>query len=170
MTRHTQTPSQTVGPFFSIGLSRQPRPTSAGAATHGETVRVEGSMFDGIGTPVDDGLVEIWQAGRFARSATDAQGRFAFEIPRPDAVPTCDGGWQAPHLNVIVFARGMLVHAFTRVYFADDSRTATDPLLATIDPARRPTLLASPRDSAGGNVYTWDIHLQGEQETVFFDA
>ena len=190
MTRLTQTPSQTVGPFFSLGLVRECQHVLATGAVNGERISVEGTVLDGAGAPVDDALIEIWQAdaeGRyrhsaeppadagdgftgFGRAATDLHGRFLFETIKPGPVRAVDGGWQAPHLSVIVFARGMLVHAFTRMYFADDSRTAEDPLLSTIEPARRQTLIASRFERDGRIVYQWEIRLQGERETVFFDA
>lgn len=190
MTRLTQTPSQTVGPFFGLGLVRECQHVLVTGAVKGERISVEGTVLDGAGTPVDDALIEIWQAdadGRyrksaeapadeaerftgFGRAATDHRGAFLFETIKPGPVPARDGGWQAPHLNVAVFARGLLVHAFTRMYFADDSRTAEDPLLSTIEAARRQTLLASRLERDGRIVYRWEIRLQGERETVFLDA
>jgi protocatechuate 3,4-dioxygenase alpha subunit len=191
MTRLTQTPSQTVGPFFSIGLSREPQHVLVAGTVNGERISVEGRLLDGAGAPIEDAVIEIWQAdanGRyrhpadpsadacdpgfvgFGRAATDLRGLFLFETIKPGPVRAGSGEWQAPHLNVIVFARGMLLHAFTRMYFTDDSRTGQDPLLATIDPARRQTLIASRLEREGRIVYQWEVHLQGERETVFFDA
>ena len=188
-----QTPSQTVGPFFGVGLSRpsQPQNVLANDRTGGERVSIEGTVFDGAGQAVADALVEIWQAnahGRyrhaldtgpapldpdffgFGRCPTDSAGRFRFDTVKPGAVYDSDGRRHAPHINVTVFARGMLVHAFTRIYFADDP-LETDPTLALIDVARRSTLVAERTSDGGGRVvYRWDIHLQGERETVFFDA
>jgi protocatechuate 3,4-dioxygenase alpha subunit len=186
-----QTPSQTVGPFFAIGLTRTPRHILASAATPGERIRVEGGVFDRDGTSVADALIEVWQAdadGRyrhaldaggdaadpaftgFGRAETSADGTFFFETIKPGRVRGHDGAWQAPHLNVIVFARGMLLHAFTRMYFSDDPANTRDGLLSRIDPARRATLIARRAEGGGAAVYRWDVHLQGAQETVFFDA
>lgn len=190
MTRLTQTPSQTVGPFFSIGLGREPQHVLVTDAVKGERISIEGRVLDGTGAPVDDALIEIWQAdadGRyphpadqavesgarfagFGRAATNPHGMFLFETIKPGPVLVGDGGVQALHLNVIVFARGMLLHAFTRMYFSDDSRTALDPVLSTVDPSRRQTLIARRLERDQRIVYQWDIHLQGERETVFFDA
>jgi protocatechuate 3,4-dioxygenase, alpha subunit len=178
------TPSQTVGPFFSFGL-----PFAGGealvAADDPDAVRVEGTVYDGAGDPLDDALVEIWQANRhgryrhpedrreelpledgfdgFGRCATDAQGRFAFVTVKPGAVAP-----EAPHINVIVLARGLLKHLFTRIYFPDEEAANTgDPVLSAIDdPAMRETLVARAVDGA----VRFDIHLQGERQTAFFDV
>ncbi|HEY3079126.1 MAG TPA: protocatechuate 3,4-dioxygenase subunit alpha [Chloroflexota bacterium] len=185
------TPSQTVGPFFEPALLRDRRAVLAGPGTEGERIRVEGRVLDGEGAPVPDALVEIWQAnahgryhhpadGRdlpldaafagFGRAGTDDDGRFLFETVRPGPVPFDDAVAQAPHLCVTVFARGLLNHLSTRLYFADDPRTADDPVLQRVPPARRPTLLARRDDAGGSVVYRWDVVLQGdpETETVFF--
>jgi protocatechuate 3,4-dioxygenase, alpha subunit len=155
--RLVQTPSQTVGPFFSIGLSRAPQNVLPGAAS-GERVRIEGAVFDGAGAPVADAMIEVWHPFvGFGRAGTDSDGRFFFEAGR------------APYLNVTVFARGMLVHAFTRLYFSDNTGNAADAVLMRIDPARRRTLIAERADRDGNAVYQWDVRLQGEGETVFFD-
>ena len=187
-----QTPSQTVGPFFGVGLCRSSRPQNvlANGHTAGVRIRIEGLVLDGAGAPVADALIEIWQAnahGRyrhpldagpapvdphfsgFGRCPTDASGGFWFETAKPGAIDDEDGRRQAPHVNVTVFARGMLVHAFTRVYFADEPLDA-DPVLGLVDVARRHTLVAARPDARDRAVYRWDIHLQGERETVFFDA
>ena len=155
--RLVQTPSQTVGPFFSIGMCRAPQNVIAAGAA-GDRIRIEGAVIDGAGAPVPDAMLEAWHPSvGFGRAATDAGGRFFFETPR------------APFLNVIVFARGMLVHAFTRVYLADEPRNADDPVLTTVESARRPTLVAERSDRNGQAVYQWDVRLQGNRETVFFD-
>ena len=155
--RLVQTPSQTVGPFFSIGLCRAPQNLMA-ATTPGERIRIEGGVFDGAGAPVPDAMLEVWHpAIGFGRAATDADGRYFFEAVR------------APYLNVIVFARGMLVHAFTRMYFSDDAGNARDAVLMGVDAARRPTLVAERTERDGKGIYRWDIRLQGDGETVFFD-
>jgi len=152
--RLVQTPSQTVGPFFSIGLCRAPQNVLR-AAGNGERVRIEGAVLDGAGAPVGDALIEVWHPSvGFGRAATDADGRFFFEAGR------------APYLNVIVFARGMLVHAFTRIYFSD---VAGDAVLRSVDAARRSTLVAERTEQNGTAVYLWDVRLQGDGETVFFD-
>ena len=176
-----QTPSQTVGPFFGVGLTSQSQNVLTNDRSSGERVRIEGTVFDGAGQPVVDALVEIWQAdaqGRyrhpdffgFGRCPTDSSGGFHFDTVKPGAVRDSAGKSHAPHISVTVFARGMLVHAFTRIYFAGDSLD-TDPTLALVEVARRRTLVAEPTPDSGGRVvYRWDIHLQGEQETVFFDA
>lgn len=181
-----QTPSQTVGPFFSHALT----PTGQGAgpvegrladgATPGEAVRIEGILLDGAGDPVTDGLVEIWQAdsegsypdgsGTFpglGRSGTDEAGAFRFQTVKPGPV----AAGSAPHVSVAVFARGMLNHAFTRIYFSDESELNDhDPVLASVDPGRRETLVARRRTGSRMPVYEFVIRLQGEGETVFFDA
>jgi len=190
---HRQTPSQTVGPFFAVGLTRaaQSQSVMVDERTEGQRIRIEGTVFDGAGATIEDALVEVWQAnaqGRyrhdldrgpapldpyffgFGRCPTDAAGAFHFETVKPGAIQPGDGRRHAPHLNVTVFARGMLVHAFTRVYFEDDELDP-DPVLARVDRDRRATLVArKSRSEAGRDVYRWDIHLQGDQETVFFDA
>ena len=188
-----QTPSQTVGPFFGVGLVQpsQAQHVLVNERTNGERVSIEGIVFDGAGQPVPDALVEIWQAnahGRyrhtldtgpapldpdffgFGRCPTDSSGAFRFDTVKPGAIRDADGKRHAPHINVTVFARGMLLHAFTRMYFADDSLEA-DPALALVDVSRRDTLVGERTARGNGRVgYRWDIHLQGERETVFFDA
>jgi protocatechuate 3,4-dioxygenase alpha subunit len=187
-----QTPSQTVGPFFGVGLSRpsQSQHVLVTDLTEGERVRIEGTVLDGAGQPVDDALVEIWQAnahGRyrhpldsgpapldpafigFGRCPTDPGGAFRFDTVKPGAIQGAGGVRHAPHINVTVFARGMLVHAFTRMYFADDP-LETDPTLAQVDVPRRGTLIGERTLHDGQLVYRWDIRLQGDRETVFFDA
>ena len=172
------TPSQTVGPFFGVGLPFEKGeqvvpPGSAGA------IRIEGQVLDGNGEPVPDALLEIWQpdergryrrpdegaATGFGRCRTDAEGAFSFMTVKPGATPAPDGRAQAPHLNVTVFARGLLRHLVTRMYFPDEPEAnATDPVLNLVDAARRETLIAK---SCGG-VLHFDVRLQGERETVFF--
>ena len=190
-----QTPSQTVGPYFAYGLTpgQYGYPLSDLATgnlldedTEGKRIRLEGQVFDGAGAPVSDAMIEIWQAdgqGRYAHPAdgrganvafkgfgrfgtgTEADSRFIFETIKPGSVD----GEQAPHINLIVFMRGILSHAYTRVYFADEAAAnEADPVLALVDPARRATLIAVACEV--GNVYRFDIHMQGEKETVFFDV
>jgi len=156
----TPTPSQTVGPFFGFALPFPGDRCAVDVDTPG-AVPVEGQLLDGEGAPVPDGLLEVWQGDQFARSGTDPEGVFHFVVLKPGAGP--DG--QAPHLHVIVFARGLLRHLTTRLYFPDEeAANAADPVLRLVDGERRHTLVA--RDDAG--VLRWDVHLQGEDETVFF--
>lgn len=180
------TPSQTVGPFFSIGLIWADGPFVVSQGTIG-AFWIRGRVLDGAGDPVPDALVETWQADPdgcfahpddvrgevaspdfrgFARCATDRQGSFAIFTIKPGRVPDGQGRMQAPHLAVTVLARGLLDRVVTRLYFADEPvANAEDALLASLpDPERRATLLAiADRDG-----YRFDIHLQGECETVFF--
>ena len=177
------TPSQTVGPFLSIGLTWPDGRFVVPPDTE-ETVTVSGVLYDGAGDPVVDGLVETWQAdpdGRFdhpadlrrvvpgvqgflgfGRCATDtATGRFEIVTLRPG--PLGDG--QAPHLDVSVFARGLLDRVVTRLYLPDEEQAnAVDPLLASLPPDRAAPLVAR---AAGAGRLEWDVHLQGEHETVF---
>jgi protocatechuate 3,4-dioxygenase alpha subunit len=168
-----QTPSQTVGPFFEVGLTSSPMNVLDHAPAGVERMRLEGTVFDGAGAAVPDAMIEIWQAGHardgFARAGTDAAGSYFFETMRPRSSAAAQSAGQSPHLNVAVFARGMLLHAFTRVYFGDDAQVGDDPLLSSIDPARRHTLIATRRVGDGHAIYVWDIRLQGERETVFLD-
>jgi protocatechuate 3,4-dioxygenase, alpha subunit len=150
------TPSQTVGPFFSIGLPWPDGPFAVPEGTEG-AFWIRGRVFDGAGDPVPDALVETWQAGSghrgFARAASDADGNWAVYTVK------------APYVAVSVFARGLLNRVVTRIYFADEpAANAADPVLAGLDEAARATLLAEPAD--GG--YRFDVHLQGPDETVFF--
>ena len=195
-----QTASQTIGPFFHYALTPEAygRPGIAGGvlvtgATPGEQVRIAGRVLDGVGQPMPDAMVEIWQtnaAGRynhpaddreeaaldpefrgFGRLNTDSDGAFSFETVKPGPVPGRGNTLQAPHINLILFARGMVNHAFTRIYFSDEAEAnGTDPVLSAIEQGRRATLIAARRETAGNVVYRFDIHLQGAAETVFFDT
>jgi protocatechuate 3,4-dioxygenase, alpha subunit len=173
------TPSQTVGPFFGFALPSETGHLVVDPDTPG-AIRVEGQVLDGEGAPVPDAMIEIWQADAagayprsgssfrgFGRSGTDAEGLFRFVTVKPGATPGPDGRLQAPHLNVTVFARGLLRHLVTRMYFPDEEEgNASDPILNLIeDPAVRSTLVARTRE---GGVLQFDIRLQGEGETVFF--
>jgi protocatechuate 3,4-dioxygenase alpha subunit len=185
------TPSQTVGPFFHIGLDRPDWADLTSGGPQGERIVIEGRVIDGDGASVPDACLELWQAnaaGRYAhpddtrtdkpldpnfrgfgRVATDADGRFRFTTIRPGPVPGRGNALQAPHIGVALFARGLLKQLFTRIYFTGDPLNETDPVLLSIDdPARRKTLIATPNGSDAG---TWhlDIVMQGENETVFFD-
>ena len=176
------TPSQTIGPFFGHALPWAEGPFVVPAGTPG-AVRIAGQVYDGQGQPVLDAMVETWQAdpaGRFTaaddsrggetfsgfgRSAVDAQGRYEICTVKPGRVADPAAGLQAPHLDVSLFARGLLQRVVTRIYFGDETAAnAEDPVLRSLDSARRPTLLAEPVE--GG--YRFDIHLQGPDETVFF--
>ena len=182
-----ETPSQTIGPFFAVGLIW---PDGSEVVPEGipGAVRIGGRVLDGQGDPVADALVETWQAdaqGRFAhpddpsgpgesagppfrgfgRCPTDAKGRWAIRTVKPGPLPAPDGGTEAPHLDVSVFARGLLGRLVTRVYFPDEAdANAADPVLASIeDPAVRARLVAV----ADGDGLRFDIRLQGERETPF---
>ena len=182
-----QTPSQTVGPFFSYALtSGRSCPSSlfrnnlVDDDTPGLPIRIVGRVLDGDGDAVPDAMIEIWQAdhrGRFpqgpsrfrgfGRAGTDANGRFSFRTIKPG--PTAFGA--APNLNVVVFARGMLNHAFTRIYFSDEEKAnRADGVLSCIPIARRPSLIAAKLRNAEEAAYDFTIRLQGDGETVFFDA
>jgi protocatechuate 3,4-dioxygenase alpha subunit len=194
------TPSQTIGPFFAVGLPWPDGPDVVAAGTPGARW-IGGRVVDGAGDPVPDALVETWQAdpeGRFAhpddprgpapggsggppgwspegsegsgfrgfgRCATDAEGRWAVRTVKPGLLPVPGGGVEAPHLNLSVFARGLLNRLVTRVYFPDEPEAnAADPVLASIpDPAARARLVAV----AEGDRLRFDLHLQGDQETPF---
>ena len=174
MTR-ARTPSQTVGPFFDFCLTPD--------RTHGRVfpdstprIRLIVRVIDGAGDPVPDAVVEIWQVGDvpgrdtgFGRLGTGEDGSCEFDTVRP-----CDPAEGAAHINVCLFARGLLRHLHTRLYFADDPRLAQDPVLALVPDARRSTVIAAPSDfrpaTSDLRPYTFDIHLQGLRETVFFDV
>ena len=192
---HGITPSQTVGPFFKYGLTPNGEYAWNDAFTSstltpdvtGDRIRIEGRVFDGDGVAVPDCMLEIWQAdaqGRFAdpqdkralpnasfrgfaRCGTDKDGNYAFDTIKPGVVPDADGKPQAPHIVLAVFARGMLMHLYTRIYFDGEAANASDSVLALVPADRRATLIAK---KTGGNVYTFDVHLQGDNETVFFDV
>jgi protocatechuate 3,4-dioxygenase, alpha subunit len=153
-----KTPSQTVGPFYTIGLSRRPQNELADP-NDPAAVRLAGRLLDGQGDPISDGMVEAWDpAGRrWGRSGTDADGRFSFVLTRPDALPG-----QAPRLDVFVFARGLLRHQLTRVYFPGEPANETDPVLAALPEDDRATLVASAEDGR----LRFDIRMQGG--TIFF--
>ena len=197
MTERGITPSQTVGPFFAYCLTPRGYDFSELVSndlvtddTSGERIRIEGRVFDGDGQPVTDAMIEIWQAdaqGRYAhpadgraapnarfrgfgRAGTDDEGRYGFTTVKPGPVPGPDGRLQAPHINVHVFARGVLRHMMTRIYFADEAANEADPILALVPADRRGTLVARRDGQHGLPTYVFDIRLQGEDETVFFEA
>jgi protocatechuate 3,4-dioxygenase, alpha subunit len=174
------TPSQTVGPFLSIGLTWQTGHLVVPEDTPG-AIRITGLVTDGAGEPVTDAIVETWQAdadgrfdhpddprgpsgsgfGGFGRCATDADGHFRIVTVKPGAL----GDGQAPHIDVSLFARGLLDRVVTRIYFPDeDAANATDPLLSSLPPERAATLVAK---GAGAGELRFDIRLQGDGETVF---
>ena len=187
------TSSQTVGPFFSPALLREdarrnilPQPE-----TVGQRIRIEGRVLDGDGLLIPDAMVEIWQAnaaGRynhpadqgpaaldtsftgFGRSGTDEKGDYWFETIKPGPVSFNETRLQAPHINVTIFARGLLNHLVTRIYFADEPANASDPVLQRVPEDRRATLLAKREQSENALVYRFDIVLQGENETAFFNV
>lgn len=193
-------PSQTAGPYVHIGLlpsvagipfePERDWSRLLGPGVRGERIRIEGIVVDGTGSPVKDAVLELWQpdaAGRFpgrdpgadpafrgfARVASDfTTGLFAFETIKPGRVPTADGRLQAPHATLLIFARGINIHLHTRIYFVDEAAAnAEDPVLALIEqPCRRETLIARRELREGIPVYRFDVHIQGANETVFFDV
>jgi len=181
------TPSQTVGPYLKIGFTALAVDAIAPAGAAGEHLTIEGRVVDGDGKPVNDAVLEIWQADAdgkyvhaedanasrsgkfrgFGRILTDAAGAFRFTTVKPGAVPGPNGSMQAPHLVVTVFMRGLLKHLLTRIYFPDDPGNADDPVLLLVPADRRATLVAKP--SPAKATLQWNLVLQGENETVFFD-
>lgn len=184
----TATTSHTVGPYYHIGLTWLNREDLTQVETLGQRVAITGQVVDGNGDFVNDAMLEIWQANAagkydhpeddqakaldpsfqgFGRVPVDAEGRFRFTTIKPGTVPGLKGATQAPHLVVLVFARGLVKHLLTRIYFDGESANAADPLLACVPAERRSTLLAK-ADADG--TYQWNVILQGtEAETVFFD-
>ena len=183
------TPSQTVGPFFHFALLKEDQ-SELVAPDHPSAFRIEGTVYDGAREVVPDAMLEIWQANRagryahpaddrqdpppeddfsgFGRFGTGAEGRYGFVTVKPGPVPSPDGRPQAPHVWVAVYARGLLKRLVTRVYFPDEeAANAADPVLVSIeDPAVRSTLVARDVDGA----LEFDIHLQGDKQTTFFDV
>ena len=199
------TPSQTVGPFFAYGLTPQNR-TQWDPNGHyswkntvdgnlitpdvsGERIRIEGAVLDGDGKPINDAMLEIWQAdaqGRYAhprdnralpnakfkgfgRSSTDKEGVFTFDTVKPGAAPGPGGARQAPHIVFCIYSRGMLRQVYTRMYFPGEAANDADPVLALVPTDRRHTLIAKLESRGGQTVYRFDIRVQGDKETVFFD-
>lgn len=198
------TPSQTVGPFFAYGLTPKGRcewdPNGSYSWKNtvesnlvtpdasGTRIRIEGIVFDGDNKPINDCMIEIWQAdaqGRYAhprdnrapntkfkgfgRSATDKAGVFAFDTIKPGAVPGPGGKPQAPHIVVCIFSRGMLRQIYTRLYFDDEPANAADPILTMVPADRRGTLIAHKQPGADPALYRFNIRVQGGDETVFFE-
>src|SRR2546429_3635047 len=190
------TPSQTVGPFFHLGMARAEWSDLTADHPAGEKIAIEGQVTDGDGAPVPDAIIELWQAnaaGRynhpddkqtdkpidphfrgFGRVATDAEGRFRVTTIRPGPVPGRGNSLQAPHINLVFFSRGLLIHLHTRIYFEGEPANASDPLLSSIeDAAVRGTLLARRAEvssqSGGPAHYRFDIVMQGDNETAFLE-
>jgi protocatechuate 3,4-dioxygenase alpha subunit len=200
------TPSQTVGPYFAYGLAPHSRcnwspdqklydwkeTVGANLVTpdaSGEKIHIEGRVTDGDDQPINDAMIEIWQAdaqGRYAhprdnralpntqfkgfgRSATDKDGVYSFDTIKPGSVPGPSGTQQAPHIVFCVYSRGMLRQIYTRAYFSDEKANDTDPILALVPAGRRGTLIAHKETRGGQTVYRFDIRVQGKDETVFFD-
>jgi protocatechuate 3,4-dioxygenase alpha subunit len=184
------TPSQTIGPYLAIGLPWPDGPFVVPEGTPG-AITISGHVIDGTGQKLPDAMVETWQAdqdGRFGhaedprgagppptrgfrgfgRSATDASGRYHIVTVKPGSLPAPGGGTEAPHLDVSVFSRGLLDRVVTRIYFGDEAAAnAADPVLASVPEDRQATLIA---EVVRPGEYRFDIRLQGEQETVFFDV
>jgi len=169
-----QTPFQTIGPFFHDGLGWEAGEDLVRPETRGERIAIRGQVLDGDGKPVPDALIEKPLDPAFigfGRSPTRADGAFRFATIRPGRVPGRGNTLQAPHINLGLFSRGLLRRLVTRIYFEDCPENSEDPVLALIpDPTRRATLLARRSAGADGVVYRFDIRLQGEGETVFFDC
>ena len=178
--------SQTIGPYLHIGMTWLVDPDMAAEGVTGERATITGRVTDADGNPVNDAMLEIWQAnahgkyahpedGRdlpveagfsgFGRVVTDDDGRFVVHTIKPGPVPGPDGRPQAPHLNVTIFMRGLLRHLITRMYFPDEPANASDAVLQRVPEQRRATLVAT----RGAGALTWNVVLQGEGETVFFD-
>jgi len=199
------TPSQTIGPFFAYGLAPKGRahwdPNGSYSwketigdnlvtpDASGEKILIEGRVTDGDCAPINDAMIEIWQAdsqGRYAnprddrarpntefkgfgRSATNKDGVYGFATVKPGPVPGPNNKPQAPHIVVCIFSRGMLRQVYTRLYFSDEKTNDADPILALVPAARRATLIAHKEMRGGAAVYRFDIRVQGKDETVFFD-
>ena len=181
-----QSASQTVGPYFRIGLIYgESQNNLVNEQTSGERITLTGVVYDGDGQPMTDAMIEIWQPDAngifnhpldpmknqadphfrgFGRAENRSRGKYEFKTIKPgsrDGLP--------PFINVHVFARGMLIHAMTRIYFSDEPDNADDPVLNSVEPARRHTLIATREEADGSLMYRFNIHMQGEDETVFFD-
>ena len=184
--RHGLTPSQTVGPYLHIGFDWLAKTDLVTKDTPGERIRLEGQLVDAKGVAVPDGVIEIWQANAqgnyasaadtvaqgegfsgFGRCSTDVDGRFHFSTIKPGRVLAAAGGWQAPHIAVNIFARGLLKQLVTRIYFPGDANQE-DWVLQQVPAARRATLIAQPIDDQP-NTFYWQVALGGSHETVFFE-
>lgn len=170
-----QTPSQTVGPYFAYGLTPEQYGYDFQSLvanhlidpTHPEAIQIQGRVLDGNGEVIPDAMLELWHTngeqqafGRFG-TGTDPQSRYLFTSLKPKSI-----AGDAPYFTLIVFMRGQLVHSYTRIYFDDEAEwNAKDPVLNLVPEHRRKTLIATKK----GNTYTFDVHMQGPNETVFFD-
>jgi protocatechuate 3,4-dioxygenase, alpha subunit len=188
------TASQTVGPFFHLGMVYLERDNFVAENVAGERVTIRGKVLDGDGNVVPDAVLEVWQAdssGRyvselfpqnsatprflgFGRVETDDNGEFSFTTIKPGRVPSPDGPLQAPHLVITLFSRGLLKALLTRLYFPDEPANAEDAVLKLVPPERRSTLMAAPSSERSGTkvhetVFDWNIVMQGRGETVFFE-
>lgn len=187
---HKQTPSQTVGPFFHYGLlTKDDFHILTQDGVQGEQIYIKGEVTDGNGEAIPDAMIEIWQADSagyhnhpddpnaekadpnfkgFGRADT-VSGNYTFKTVKPGSVPYDASTQQAPHINVRVFARGMLIHAYTRLYFSDEAEAnANDPILSLVDADRRATLIATREETGDLVTYRFNIRMQGDGETVFF--
>jgi len=184
------TASQTVGPFFSIGLGRLCNENIFASEVAEERIAIEGRVIDGNGVPVPDAVLEIWQADAqgvypsdggggellrvaagfrgFGRVATNEHGQFRFVSIKPGCVKNHEGRQQAPHLLISILMRGLLTRLVTRIYFPDEPRNANDLMLGLVPVERRNTLIAKAVDRAAG-LFEWNVILQGPDETVFFE-
>jgi protocatechuate 3,4-dioxygenase, alpha subunit len=177
------TPSQTVGPFFHIGFDRLYVNDLTTAHLDGERVTLSGKIFDGDSKPITDAVMEIWQADAqgqytnsasakfkgYGRCATDEHGAFSFVTIKPGRVLGTDGALQAPHIAVSIFMRGLLKRLVTRIYFADEVSNKEDAVLQSVASERRATLLAK-RIAPDATKLEWNIVVQGQNETVFFEC
>jgi len=180
---------QTVGPYFRIGLARLFDSDIASVDTQGPRIAIEGRVLDGDDAPIPDAVLEIWQAagnGRYAhpggmqdkppepgfhgfgRVPTDEKGRFRFTTIKPGPVPGLRHSQQAPHLVVGLMMRGLLKRLVTRAYFPGEPLNDQDEVLQLVEPSRRETLLLHAAPDAH-DIFTWEIHMQGKNETVFFE-
>lgn len=183
------TSSQTVGPYVKIGFEPFSVVDLAPPGVTGERLTLSGRVTDGDGKPVNDAVIEIWQANThgkyahpedaqekpvetgfrgFGRCLADAQGGYRFSTIKPGSVPGPGGAPQAPHIVVTVFMRGLLKHLITRVYFPDEPANADDPVLKLVPADRRATLVAK-RSPTDRSALEWNVNVQGQDETVFFD-
>lgn len=184
------TTSQTVGPYFTIGLTRLKKTDLAGPGVSGERITIAGRVVDADGIGVSDAMLEIWQANShgkyvhpadtqnktiepgflgYGRIPTDENGRYSFATIKPGTVPGPDGKPQAPHIVVSVFMRGLLRRLVTRIYFPDNPANTGDFVLNLVEPARRGTLIAK-KTVGESAALEWNVILQGAEETVFFDC
>ena len=153
-----RTPSQTVGPYYIIGLGRRDDSSLADRSDDG-SLQLIGALLDGQETAIADGMIEIWDGERWARSATDSEGRFSFTVTKPTTRPG-----ETPRFDVFVFARGLLRHQLTRMYFPDEPNE-TDHVFSSLAEEERATLVAEAEDGA----LRFDIRMQGDRATVFFE-